>query len=275
MPPRIHCKSVRLMLSSVEMSKIAIPASPDTVPELAGRIALTRKPADRSPVMFQRWAHLLFLHWRVDPDMIQATLPPGLFVDTYDKEAWLGIVPFFMEGLRPRFCPAVPGISNFLELNLRTYVHDSHGRPGVWFYSLDANQALAVKIAQTVFSLPYRHAKMEAKTDMPIELHSTRTGQPRQTFIYEPGEPIGHSEPGSLEFFLVERYLLFSYRAASQKLFMGRIHHEPYALHKPEVSAYSRDLFRLNGFEDPERGHDHALLSTGVDVSVYGLERVR
>lgn len=226
--------------------------------------------------MYQRWANLLFLHWSVSPEVIQATLPPGLYVDTYHEQAWLAVVPFFMQGIRPRFCPAVPGLSSFLELNLRTYVHDRHGRPGVWFYSLDANQALAVKIAQTVFSLPYVYARMSAGTGTgnTIDLQSTRRGEARQTFQYAPGEAIGHAEPGSLEHFLVERYLLFSYRERSRTLYIGRVHHAPYPLFKPEVSSYSRDLFRLNGFADPERDPDHALMSPGVDVSIYGLEQV-
>ncbi|NDV61599.1 hypothetical protein G0Q06_03970 [Puniceicoccales bacterium CK1056] len=88
-----------------------------------------------------------------------------------------------------------PGLSNFLELNLRTYVHDRYGRPGVWFYSLDANQAIAIKIAQTVFSLLYVYAEMSAQTrpGKPIELHSTRRGQPRQSFAYAPGASIGQA----------------------------------------------------------------------------------
>ncbi|MEI6536644.1 MAG: DUF2071 domain-containing protein, partial [Verrucomicrobiaceae bacterium] len=88
-----------------------------------------------SPVMFQQWRDLLFLHWEYSAAAIQATLPEGLFVDTFDGKAYLGVVPFFMRKIRPRFLPAVPGISDFMELNLRTYVHDRAGVPGVWFYS--------------------------------------------------------------------------------------------------------------------------------------------
>lgn len=98
--------------------------------------------------MYQRWRDLLFLHWEYPVEQIQQTLPPGLRVDTYHGQAYLGIVPFFMCDIRPRFLPAVRGISHFLELNLRTYVYDEAGVPGVWFYSLDANQRLAVKVAR-------------------------------------------------------------------------------------------------------------------------------
>ena len=245
-------------------------------PDTEIRMSLTQRPGSRSPVMYQRWSNLLFLHWAVSPEMIQATLPRGLYVDTYEDQAWLGVVPFFMEGLRPRFCPAVPGLSNFLELNLRTYIHDERGRPGVWFYSLDANQAVAVKIAQVGFSLPYVYADIRAAIDAAgeIDFHSTRPGHSQQSFRYGPGSELGPARPGSLEFFLVERYLLFSHRRRNNRLFMGRIHHEPYPLVKPELSAYSRDLFSLNGFSDPQRPPDHSLMAPGVDVTVYGLERI-
>ncbi len=253
------------------------PSSFSGGPRIADREALTRRPEGRAKVMFQRWSNLLFLHWAVPPETIQATLPPGLHVDTWDRRGWLGVVPFFMEGLRPRFCPPVHGISNFLELNLRTYVHDEAGRPGVWFYSLDANQRLGVRIAQTVFSLPYVYADIQAGSgpDRWIDFQSERKGQPRQHFRYRSGAGLGTAEPGSLEFFLVERYLLFAHRQKSGSLFAGRIHHAPYPLAQPEVSAWSTDLFRLNGFADPGRCFDHALMSPGVSVTVYGLERVR
>src|SRR5690606_19660805 len=106
--------------------------------------------------------HLLFAHWHVDPALVQATLPTGLYVDTYEGHAYLGIVPFAMERVRPARLPALPWFSSFLELNVRTYVHDADGRPGVWFYSLDCNQPLAVTYARWRYHLPYQHARMAA-----------------------------------------------------------------------------------------------------------------
>ncbi len=110
--------------------------------------------------MYQRWQDLLFLHWSVDPSDVACTLPRGLSVDTFDDQAWIGVVPFQMTGVRPRFFPAVPGISNFPELNLRTYVVDDQGRPGVWFYSLDTPMPLPNWIARTFFHMYYRLARM-------------------------------------------------------------------------------------------------------------------
>ncbi len=100
------------------------------LPDEAGRLALRLRPPARA-VMFQQWRDLLFLHWEFSVAEIQRTLPEGLFVDTFAGKAYLGIVPFFMQNIRPRFLPAVPGLSNFMEMNLRTYVHDRAGVPGV------------------------------------------------------------------------------------------------------------------------------------------------
>jgi hypothetical protein len=250
-----------------------MPASP-AFPSLDQRIAVTRRPR-RFAVMHQRWEQLLFLHWTVPPETVQATLPPGLFVDTHDGRAYLGLVPFFMRGVRPRFCPPVPGLSNFLELNLRTYVHDGRGRPGVWFYSLDADQPLAVRIARAGFGLPYFHATMDAHRteDGWVDVRATRPGDVEQRFRYRPERLVGPATPGSLEFFLVERYLLFSYRERRGLLEVGQVHHAPYPLASVELDRFSERLFALNGFTEPGRPPDHAIMAGGVAVSIYGLQR--
>jgi len=98
---------------------------------------------------YQSWSDLTFLHWRIEPESIQKLLPPGLTVETFDHSAWVGIVPFSMEKVRPWWAPAVPGISWFLETNVRTYVRHTNGDTGVWFFSLDANSRLAVRVART------------------------------------------------------------------------------------------------------------------------------
>ena len=129
--------------------------------------------------MYQRWDDLLFLHWNYDPSAIQNTLPRGLTVDTFEGKAYVGIVPFFMRDVRPSLFPRLPGISDFLELNVRTYVFDEHGTPGVWFYSLDANQWLAVRAARRFFLLPYLDCKMRAEkitTTSEIRYFSHRRG---------------------------------------------------------------------------------------------------
>ncbi|MBC8141215.1 MAG: DUF2071 domain-containing protein, partial [Armatimonadetes bacterium] len=115
--------------------------------------------------MRQDWLDLLFVHWTVDADAVQALLPPGLTVDTFNGAAYIGLVPFAMRNVRPVFCPAVPGLSHFLEINVRTYVHDERGAPGVWFFSLDAANPVAVARAPPLFQLPNFNAAMRQTTE--------------------------------------------------------------------------------------------------------------
>jgi len=227
-------------------------------------------------VMHQEWEHLLFLHWEVSPELLESTLPQGLHLDTYEGRAFLGIVPFYMNRVRPRFCPTVPGISDFLEMNLRTYVHDDSGCPGVWFYSLDANQALAVGLARRLFRLPYQHAQMTASIDSDGWVHyaSRRawTGV-NSNYIYRGQSPCAQTVEGTLEYFLAERYLLYSQRDG--ELFSGRVHHTPYPISAAQVRQQDSHLFMLSGFESPQRPADLAHYSKGVKVDVFPLRRHR
>jgi len=232
----------------------------------------------RGALMYQQWCDLLFLHWEYSAKDIQATLPEGLFVDTFGGKAYLGIVPFFMRGIRPRFLPTVPGISDFLEMNLRTYVVDRAGVPGVWFYSLDANQWLAVKIARLFFNLPYEHARMKStrSPDGRIQYESKRLLPQGNdivcAFDYAAGSDLPRPAYGSLEFFLVERYRLYS--STQTGLRRGKVAHEPYPLCHADVTRWDENLLRLNGFAPTGRRPDHIVMSRGVDVTIFPLERV-
>lgn len=249
---------------------------PQPTPEQ--RFQLRERPPCR-PVMYQSWQELLFLHWRIDADIIQRTLPAGLHVDTFDGAAWLGVVPFFMRNIRPWWFCSVPGISNFLELNLRTYVCDDAGRPGVWFYSLDASQPLAVWAARTFFHLPYQHARMQAtvaRESGHVEYRSHRTGTPEDAvsrFEYEPTGEVRTAAPETFEFFLVERYLLFA-DLGGGRLASGQVHHVPYPVQNVKVTEWDSRIIELGRFAGPGRPPEHALCSRGVDVEIFGLQGV-
>lgn len=248
-------------------------AFPDA-PSAAQRLAARLRPPGR-PVGYQRWNHLLFAHWIVSTELIQSTLPPGLRADTFDGRAYLGIVPFNMQRIRPAGLPALPWVSWFLELNVRTYVHDRNGQPGVWFYSLDCNRRLAVEIARGAFHLPYYLARMRARQDGAIrhyECLRRGTPGPAAAFSWQPGPEATVAAPGSLEFFLIERYVLFSIKRGGE-LREGHVHHLPYRLNRPASVLVSATPAEQAGFS-LAGAPDSILCASAVDVEIFPLRRI-
>ncbi|MEO6061719.1 MAG: DUF2071 domain-containing protein [Thermoflexales bacterium] len=165
-------------------------------------------------VMRQSWHDLLFLHWPVPAAVLRPLIPPGLEVDTFDGSAWIAVVPFRMSDVASRLVPAIPGLSAFPELNVRTYVVRD-GKPGVWFFSLDAGNRLAVSIARAWFRLPYYHAAMGlSETAGAIAYTSQRkhpgAGPAELRLRYAPTGPVFNAQSGSLEWFLTARYCLYT-----------------------------------------------------------------
>ncbi len=241
-------------------------------------------------VMRQSWEDLLFAHWPLPAAAIAERLPRGLEVDTFAGQAWLGVVPFMMRGVHPRGLPMAPdlppggGLSRFPELNVRTYV-TANGLPGVYFFSLDAGNALAVRIARTLFHLPYYDARFTirhetARGDVPEDrwhYHAQRThrGAPAAAFdgVYGPTGPIFQALPGSLEYFLVERYRLYTTDGHGQ-LLRGEIRHAPWPLQPASATITVETLARAAGFAltpDPP----HLLFARRVDVLVWWMRAVR
>jgi uncharacterized protein YqjF (DUF2071 family) len=242
------------------------------------RISPASRPSDR-PAGFQRWRHLLFLHWEVSPDALRPLLPPALSIDTFEGRAYVGVVPFTMRDVSPWWSPSVPGISNFHELNVRTYVHHGGADPGVWFFSLDAAKAIAVMIARAGWSLPYHFASIDLDVDGDLVRYKShrRWPGPKPAELearYRIGEPLGTAAPGTLEHFLVERYILFALaNKRGGMLRMGRVHHRPYPIQRAEVSELRETVVQAAGLPAPE-GAPHVLYSPGVDVDVYPLTEV-
>jgi uncharacterized protein YqjF (DUF2071 family) len=233
--------------------------------------------------MYQDWGDLLFMHWPLPPEVIQAHLPPRLQVDTFEGQAWIGIVPFRMWDVRSRITPPVPGVREFLELNVRTYVH-LDGVPGVWFFSLDATNPLAVWAARTFFYLPYFRAHMKLERPAPEQLHyighRVHNGAPEGHFTatWQLGEALPPTEPGSLEFFLTERYHLYAAGGSGQpgqgeRLYRGTIHHQPWPLHQVELLDYQSDLLAGHGLPTPT-GAPHLLAGGPLHVELWRLRQV-
>jgi uncharacterized protein len=233
------------------------------------RIAPTRRPVGVNAGT-QRWRDLLFVHFEVPAEVLKPLIPAPLELDLWEGRCLVGVVPFAMFGVRPRWAPYG---SDFLELNVRTYVHDDRGRPGVWFLSLDAAHLLAVWVARLGWSLPYHHASMRLeKRDGAIEYASRRfrAGErPAELRAsYRVGKALGASQPDSFEHFLLERYLLFS-KHRGQTL-VGQVHHEPYLAHEVELGAFEQSMLGVNGLRG-EGPIVSALYSPGVDVEVFAL----
>ncbi|MGV3525388.1 MAG: YqjF family protein [Candidatus Sericytochromatia bacterium] len=234
-------------------------------------------------VMSQRWCDLLFAHWPLPPSALRPLLPKSLELDTWDGQAWLGVVPFRMEAVRPRGLPAVPALSAFAELNLRTYVRlldpDSGiSKPGVWFFSLDAANPIAVRIARQLFHLPYFDARMQCRSEgewvryASHRTHAkTRPGDLRA--LYRPTGGVRLARPHTLEHWLTERYCLYS-QAPDGRLFRGEIHHRPWPLQPAEAEFKLNTLSELVGLTLPAR---EPLLhfAKRLDVVVWPLQPVR
>jgi hypothetical protein len=226
---------------------------------------------DRRWRLGQTWEEMLFAHWELAADTLRPHLPAGLELDTFDGRAWIGLTPFRLSGLRHRGLLSVPRLSSFLELNVRTYV-TREGRPGIWFFSLDASSQLAVEAARATYKLPYFRARMSAAWREGWLCHEcARVSEPGRVFSGR-CRPAGESfepEPGTLEHFLTERYCLY---VADRRdaLWRADIHHEPWLLQPAEAEV---ELASISLVELPD-GPPLCHFSQRQDVVIWPLERV-
>ncbi len=205
-------------------------------------------------VMAQRWHELLFAHWPVPAEVLRPLVPASLQLDLRKGQAWLGVIPFRMSGVRLRGTPALPRLSAFPELNVRTYVV-RNGKPGVWFFSLDAGNALAVAVARAWFHLPYFRARMRSVGHGEwIEYRSTRThsraSAAELAVRYRPRGEEHEPEPGTLAYWLTERYCL--YAAGGGRLLCGEIHHPAWKLREAEAEFERNTMAAALGVALPE-----------------------
>jgi len=229
------------------------------------------------PLMRQRWERLGFLHWAVDPAAVAGLLPPCLEVDTWEGAAYVGLVPFTIKGTRPPLLPPIPGLSSFHELNFRTYVHRRGRQPGVWFFSLDAASRVAVALARLAYKLPYHEARISL-VDGPggVVTFQSRRAQPEAAPRTAPAafgcsyaptqEGASRARVSTLPFFLIERYLLYSWDGS--RLRSARVWHRPYAIQPARVTALEESLTTRAGLSLADRAplvhYCHE-----VDVRIY------
>ncbi len=206
--------------------------------------------------MTQTWYNLLFAHWPIAAESLRPLIPPPLELDTFEGQAWLGVVPFGMARVYPRRTFPVPWLSRFLELNVRTYVTFG-GKPGVWFFSLDAANSAAVAIARRFFRLPYYHARMRLKREREGWIHYTsyriHPGAPPAEFDgrYRPAGKVYASQPGSLEAWLTERYCLYTVGRRGE-VYRGEIHHARWPLQPAEAEITANSMTLPQGLHLPD-----------------------
>jgi uncharacterized protein YqjF (DUF2071 family) len=209
---------------------------------------------DRSWIMTQTWHDLLFAHWPVDARALREKLPAGLPLDVYDGQAWIGVIPFHMTNVAPRGVPTVPFVSAFPELNVRTYV-TLDGKPGIYFFSLDAGSSIAVAAARTLFGLPYFSATMTVDTaGGEVRYRSARdTKMPGVAEFAATYRPVGRAQspvPGTLEHFLTERYCLYTVDGSFHARRL-QIHHPPWPLQKAEATITANTMADAAGIRLP------------------------
>lgn len=228
-------------------------------------------------IMRQTWHELLFAHWPAAAERVREAMPTALrpHLDTFDGSAWVGVVPLRMSDVRLRGTPGVPTASSFLELNVRTYVTVG-GKPGVYFFSLDAASRLAVCGARVGFGLNYFYAKMHAQSSdrSQVQYESRRTGKPRPAeFVgrYAPESPkTFHASKGNIEYFFVERYCL--YTGHGPHIGRANIHHLPWPLQRAKANIKTNTMAQASGIELPD-AKPHLLFAKEMDVLVWPLER--
>lgn len=238
---------------------------------------LTARP-DGRPVMYHHWRDLLFLHFPIEPESVRHLVPGSLEIDTFpDKTgrevAWVGVVAFRMFGIRPRGLPPLPWLSAFPETNVRTYVHRNGREPGVWFLSMDARPKIACRMARAWYREPYTFADMYCGRDgdRVTYRHCRREGIPAESqIVCQVGPRMAPAQPGTLEYFLTERYQL--YTDDSHRLWKARVWHEPYPLREASVVRCEGNLTEALGI--PARDWEHICFSDGVDTNIYKLTPV-
>lgn len=237
------------------------------------RLAMRARP-EGTPVMEQVWEDLLFLHWPIEEALIRPLIPQGLEIDTFEGNAWIGITPFRLSGLRLMSLPPIPGFSEFNEINVRTYVvHE--GEPGIWFFSLDASKVIPAIGARVFFGLPYYSAAIDfARVEREFRFDMSRELVSRAHFRaqWTRGVRLRAPDTDSLAFFLIERYALFAGVAGS--LNMARVYHHPWILDEVTKMTYESTLISALGLPEAKSEPLAHFSSSPLTVQVWAPEKV-
>lgn len=214
---------------------------------------------------YQEWNNVIFMHWKVDEYLLRSFVPKELEIDLFEGEAWVSIVAFTMEKIRPRILPAFPPISNFDEVNIRTYIKKGD-KTGVYFLSVEGGKSLSCKLSKALSQLPYRYSKMK-RTPNRYEVANSEYGDHLE-FEFEIGKSL--KQVSELDNWLTERYALF--QDASIYMNKFELHHLPWKLQPVSLKnlQYKYDRFHSLFNGEPLKAH----YSEGVRVLAWDKERI-
>jgi uncharacterized protein len=222
--------------------------------------------------MAQNWHDLLFAHWPVSARVLRPLVPEGLELHTFEGQCWLAVTPFHMSGIRARGLPPLPGLSRFPELNVRTYVSFAD-KPGVYFFSLDAANSVAVWAARRLYALPYFKAEMRVEIRDDEISYISRRGDGKAEFRgqYHPAQGVELRQPGSLAHWLTERYCL--YTVSGKQVYRAEIHHAPWPLQDAEAEIKINTMAEAAGITLP--GTAPILdFARDLEVLIWPLRRI-
>ena len=229
----------------------------------------------RKSTLYQNWKHLTFMHWKVDAQLLEKHIPKGLEIDLHDGDAYIGVIPFIMEKVRPRGLPWVPFISTFGEFNIRTYV-TKDGIPGVLFLTLDAQSRVTCFHAPRSYGLPYRYAKAKVQVHQEGRYSwSSRRKAGGESLIGTTNSsgPMEHAVQGSLEYFLFERYSLYTWHKGV--LHSAYTHHQPWNYCVANVEVETNTLLESYNLGIDRTLHpEHIHMSPGVNVQTWNIEPI-
>ena len=217
----------------------------------------------------QQWLNLAFIHWEIDYQDLRQRIPESLEIDLFDGKAWIAIVPFDMKGVSLRYFPTISAISNFPEINVRTYVIRD-GKPGVWFFSLDVPSRFAVWAARTFFNLPYRHGDVKIEAKEGVFHYTSQIGEDRFDARYRPEPSDTAFGKNSFEEWCTERYCLYC-QSNKGHLYRTEVQHRKWPLQNAAIDIRKNSL--LDRFQVGER-HPSVLYSESIDVVAYPPERI-
>lgn len=218
---------------------------------------------------YQEWNSALFLHWKVSLDELVKLIPKGISIDTFNGECWITLVAFTMEKIRPRRLPSVAAISDFQEINVRTYL-SKDGKKGVYFLRIEAGKKVSTFVAKLLSGLPYENANIDLQNmSNPYKYfasNNNRNSKFDATFTI--GKRIANKT--ELDNWLTERYCL--YLEKNKILYRYETHHKPWVLDTVEnlnlISTYKIGNILLD--KKPDLAH----YSNGVKVLAWNREKL-